>query len=680
MTKRTLLLFLYIFFQSILFGQNKKFKIYISKKNETLKIIAKRHFMSLEDLQEHNKDLTIPLEEGQEIKVPLDKLPQKKKKVRRYIYHFVKPKETLYSLSKRYNLSIFNLLKENSFLDKGLKIGDTLTIPLAIDTTQYKLHFVEKKQTVFSLLKKYNITKKQLYDANPFLLQGLKYDQYLLIPKNKPLIQEEHSSINHRLKKENIIKEYPILGSNYKIFKNKKIISFQYKLHFVEKKQTVFSILKKYNITKEQLYEANPFLSQGLKYDQYLLIPKNKPLVQEEHSSINHLLEKENVIKEDSILNANYKISKNKKIISFNVDSVTVNPLNVALMLPFYLQQNDTIKPDMITGKKSIFQKSKVALEFYTGVLCALDSLKDLGFSINVNVYDTGNDVEKLDNILKNNDFTNIDIILGPLYTKNIQHIANYLKNNNIKTLIVSPLSIKKDLETYPYVIQVNPNNQILSDVAIDYFKKNYNKENVVLVYTPKMLREMKIIEKHISTFVDSLKLKNLFCLERALHKDSILDYIKPFEKHTFILSTDDNVITSDLISNLYSFQDTAISKVILLKKSNIIDKLESDYLSYVNLHYPSPYHIDYLNESTKKMIKRYRKKNKKNPDKYALIGFDITLDILIRYAINDFKNITKGIYSNFNYLESGSGGYVNNALYMIEYKDLRKNSIPILE
>ena len=81
-------------------------------------------------------------------------------------------------------------------------------------------------------------------------------------------------------------------------------------------------------------------------------------------------------------------LNKNLKLKNNNVDSSEVK---VALLLPFYLDLNDSLKFNS-NNNKIIYPKSKVALDFYFGFQLALDSLTKLGYNIDLMLIDIPND------------------------------------------------------------------------------------------------------------------------------------------------------------------------------------------------------------------------------------------------------------------------------------------------
>lgn len=84
----------------------------------------------------------------------------------------------------------------------------------------------------------------------------------------------------------------------------------------------------------------------------------------------------------------------------------------------------------METVKASdLYGMSSYAIEFYEGVLVALDSLKKDGLSIQMSVFDTGNDTAKTAAILRKPEMKTMDLIIGPLYYKNFIKVADFAKS-----------------------------------------------------------------------------------------------------------------------------------------------------------------------------------------------------------------------------------------------------------
>ena len=106
--------------------------------------------------------------------------------------HKVKRGETLYSIAKQYNVSLDELTSANPDVSKGLKTGKEIIIPVkqisksgsAQDSIYRKFifHKVETGETLYSISKKYNIGLQTLLQVNPDIIDGLQIGQLLKVP------------------------------------------------------------------------------------------------------------------------------------------------------------------------------------------------------------------------------------------------------------------------------------------------------------------------------------------------------------------------------------------------------------------------------------------------------------------------------------------------------------------
>jgi LysM repeat protein len=198
MKKIFLLAIILFFISEINFAQQKKYKSYNVKQGETMRSIAKEYNFSTRDLLRLNPGIKRKPKPNTVIIVPNiyigKNISNIKNEANKGDFYIVKPKETLYGISKKFNITIEDLKKANPKLVDGVKIGMQLIIPesteeVAIDSTTYVIHKVIKEDTFYSLTKKYAVTEEDLKSLNPELSEGLKLGMFLKI---KPLIEEEN--------------------------------------------------------------------------------------------------------------------------------------------------------------------------------------------------------------------------------------------------------------------------------------------------------------------------------------------------------------------------------------------------------------------------------------------------------------------------------------------------------
>ena len=117
-----------------------------------------------------------------------------------YYIHFVAEKETLYGISRAYNVTEKVIATENPDVFAGLQAGMVLKIPaephidesLEIrDTEEYIYHVLKEEETLYFLSRKYGIDVVEIEKANPEVtVSNLQVNQVLKIPRRKSAKKE----------------------------------------------------------------------------------------------------------------------------------------------------------------------------------------------------------------------------------------------------------------------------------------------------------------------------------------------------------------------------------------------------------------------------------------------------------------------------------------------------------
>lgn len=137
--------------------------------------------------------------------------------------HIVEQGNTLYGLKQKYNTSIESIIKANPGVDKGIQVGQKLYIPVGFNKTSKsapKKHIVEQSETLFGISRKYDLTVDELIKANPDAEEGLQIGQELIIPINKDKVTKDDVeeekvvkdsiSVNYEVKFDDSIVQYTV--------------------------------------------------------------------------------------------------------------------------------------------------------------------------------------------------------------------------------------------------------------------------------------------------------------------------------------------------------------------------------------------------------------------------------------------------------------------------------------
>ena len=192
----------------------------------------------------------------------------------KYTEHAVAKGETISKIAQQYNVKPSEIYTLNPDSRKGIKLKSTLLIPKAADvkvdpvknvvaTKSYKAY---PKETLYSIAKKYGITVSDLYQLNPGLkATGLKNGQQINVP-NTTATLERVASTETQSKPQLI----PIENTTA----NTIAATDGTIVREIQATETKYAIAREYGITVADLDKANPILeSEGLKVGQKIIIP-----------------------------------------------------------------------------------------------------------------------------------------------------------------------------------------------------------------------------------------------------------------------------------------------------------------------------------------------------------------------------------------------------------------------
>ena len=218
-------------------------------------------------------------------------------------------------------------------------------------------------------------------------------------------------------------------------------------IYKAKKKDTLFGIAKKYEISLVELMEANPDMKKEgyeLKKGDMIFIPFQKTEEQRAAEA--------------------KKAAEEEKIKLYGANDVRNRAIRVGVMLPLHNVDGD--------GRRMV--------EYYRGILMACESLKAQGISTNVFAWNVPIDADIRQTLLEKN-ADNCDIIFGPLYTKQVNALAEFCRTYNIKMVI--PFSINgRTVDTNPQIFQVYQSVSDLNNDAIKAFLERFPNHHPVFI------------------------------------------------------------------------------------------------------------------------------------------------------------------------------------------------------
>jgi LysM repeat protein len=362
-----------------------------------------------------------------------------------YFFHPVLQGQTLFSIARAYGVSQEDIYEANPELrDHGLRFDQIIRIPVKHDDksqqvtsgtlkeTTWLEHQVRRRETVYGISRQYGISQEDLLRNNPHARAGLRPNMILRIPKQ-----------------------------------TERIVS--YIQYTVPQGQTLFSISREFNVPIEEIEKLNPQLKDGLKAGQMIRIPAQAGPEQQPPFVVDPgPVEVAPQFPEEPVA----------------IDPYCDNPrlkeyYNVALLIPLYLERVD----EEFAENPDPRHPSFAFMQYYEGMLIALDSVRKMGADIRLSVYDVCDDASKAHAVLRKPEMANMDLIIGPFNANTMDIVAQFAMRRDIP--VVSPLHWEdnRQLVSYPLLFQATPSIQTQMNDMAKYVASNYANDNIILVH-----------------------------------------------------------------------------------------------------------------------------------------------------------------------------------------------------
>ena len=496
--------------------------------------------------------------------------------------------------------------------------------------------------------------------------------------------------------------------------------------HVVQERQTLYSISKAYNVTQDEIYQANPGLKEsGLKKNSIIMIPAQSEApveveaqtpqqhdvvtVQESvsatvqkihivrwYETLKDIADKYNVSESAVIAANNLKEGKiknrQKLIIPTNEYAKEITPVqaeeeeeNMDLETAFdknEKQEEDTaaehisknhiqatvLLPLKATGSTS----SKSNMDFYSGVLIAAREMGESGIDIDMSVYDIANGSYGA----TKSELESSDIVFGPVAAEDITRI--YAVAPGIKALI-SPLDPKAEqlCGTYRTMIHAPaPRMAQYKDIA-QWVKEDLRPCDKVIVISEKEARkgdEGRILRAAIDSAYIEYTPFAYSILEGRKIQEPLEANMTLMGTNRVIVASESEAFVNDVVRNLNLTIHNKFNVVLYAPaKIRTFETIEIENFHNTNLHASLTYYIDYENADVKQFIKKYRALFNTEPTQFAFQGYDVAkyfLGLCAKYGESwmQHTDVTAMLQSTFDLHPSGNGGYSNRGIRRIIY------------
>lgn len=600
-------------------------------KGETLYSISKKYNVKPDDILKLNPDAKEGVKENTVLTLPssVKVVATSKSTLNKYEYQ-VQQGETLYAISKKIGVSVDEMIKNNPASKEGVSAGQSLTYfaqkKYTSSTAQVvknevvakkeiaNLHTIQAEETKYSVSKKYGISIPELEELNPHIKNVFEIGMQIRLNKNTILPKV-------------VAVEVPQTSTKTMFYT-------------VQQSETLYSISRKFGISVDEITKKNPMVSSGLTVGMELILPEKK--------EINSTIQSDSADGLKKKLNLLETANKTKQ-------------RNLVLLMPFNINR---IEKDSAKTKIEYLKTDKflnITLDFYAGALKAIDSAKVLGLPINAKVYDaeTSKYSSNVATIIKNNNFSNVDVVIGPFTNSFVETTGQLLDKN---TAVISPLT--------------NESGKGGSNVFYAMPNENIQKQQLML-YLKSKSDAIFSIHSSAKTGLSSYFTSNYPEVKQSSFNDKgLLDYtvfktnLQKNKKNFVILDSDKIMQVISVVNNLIKLKKEFDIQLVVVERNDALDfeEIPSKNLAALQMLYPSAIRENESKEASN-FAKAFRKDNKVQPNQYATRGFDVTFDAILRMCQEDgFIKSTESqgseqIESQFNYSNGNNYG-----VYMMYY------------
>ena len=555
-----------------------------------------------------------------------------------YFLHTIEKGQSLYSIASMYGVSQSDIIKLNPGSDEKIFIGRTLRIPRnAANVQKETYHTIEAGETLYWLTVKYNVSARAICDANPGLsAENFRIGQVIRIPSTT-----EAKTI------------VPVETQNNTMVANNipgPVESRCRDMHKVKRKETVFSISREYGISETELIAANPELKgeNKIKKGTFLCIPY--PKAQTEQST------QSQAIPTDSEL-----FRENRK------ETERFSTIKAAVILPF------------LDGVSK--SESSRMVEYYEGLLIAVDSLKRTGTSIDLYTYNSGPENTSLNSILGKSEMKDMDIIFGPLYQQHIKPLAEFAKKQN--TRLVIPFTSKDNtVFQNPAIYQINTPQSYLYSEVYNHFVRQFPNANVIFIEAS---QDTKDKAEFIKGLKDELRNRSIpmKSLKESVAVESLKTVLRADRENIFIPTSGSNLTLIKILPQLTLLvREQPESRIHLFGypewQTYTKDHLEAFF--ELDTYFYSSFYTNNLLPAAINFTKTYRRWYGKEMDerypKFGMLGFDtgyFFLKGLARYGSSFEKNMQGldliPIQTGFKFQRVNNwGGFINKKVFFVHF------------
>lgn len=347
------------------------------------------------------------------------------------------------------------------------------------------------------------------------------------------------------------------------------------------------------------------------------------------------------------------------------VAQVTTNYVRIGVALP--------LKEKTPRGAKMV--------EFYQGLLLAVDSVKHQGCAVSIVARHCGSTAAQMDSLLLTNPFVNCDVVFGPLDAAQIPALADYCSLKGAR--LVVPFSTQTaSVEGRPRNYLINAPRSIVQREAAWFAQNLFADENIVIVDCNESNDEGTAMAERLRMAMDERGVEVRQVKVDA--DDNALDNVLNTDKKNVLMPNSASLTALNALrERMRQFTEAhpgfAISFYGYPAWQTYASQMQSDLFQFDTYVY-TPFYRDPESPAVKQLEQRFEQAFRwpvqRTFPRYALLGFDVGYYFLKglgqfgrNFEANLVATVTQPLQNPLRFAQTNTGdGYINNFVQVVHY------------
>ncbi|MDR2131195.1 MAG: LysM peptidoglycan-binding domain-containing protein [Odoribacteraceae bacterium] len=533
---------------------------------------------------------------------------------------------------------------------------------VVMDGKRFYLHRVEAGQTLFSIARAYEVTVKELREANGRTGDALATGEVLQVPYVEPYRPTDDT----------------------------------YYYHAMKPGETLYSLSRQFGVRVKQILRDNPRLDEERAIPEGFVV--RLLLKQADRAAVARAARQ-------ALEERNSTLDRRAAAEVAAMEHVPVAPppppdrpsARVSVLLPFGIADNKLPVPGEVgldgTGaflsdeRWRLSPRSEPFLEFYAGLLLAVDSLKHAGHSITLQVFDTGRDSTRVEAIMEEVNRFAPHVIIGPVHANECAWVARRLSRRDVP--LVYPLSARPEgLGRYPHFVQVTGSTPALLDAMARWTARRGESDHVIAILPPERRGEEDALPEQARRYLAATG-KEL----TSFHWDGaslapLKELLLADRENVILFPTLDEALASRLLPGLSAWAGRYRMTVVGFPEWLKFTAVDEETFFKLNLTIFQTAHVNWESPRAAAFAERYRRCFHADPSIVACKGFDAGLFFIRHVAAHPGDALARlpgldatGDFTRFRFVAlPGLPGIENRGFFVVNYSSAFEIRVTPLE